>query len=243
MITILHDKTSGKSYDSLKAFSDSYPSDYPNAFALWGTQNVPKIKELEHRSQDYYFIDMPYFDKLRSHFNEPGKEYWRICKNKLQINEFSDFDDLRFKQFNLDVYDWNEKGEHIVILPSNYLVELYYNELNWTNRVLNELKRYTDRKIIIRKKGNSKSLIHKKPLYEDIKDAHAVITLTSIAGIEAARLGIPVFCHEKSAAAPIGLQNLSRIECPIYPDRTKWLNTLSYSVFTIEEIKAGLWRY
>ena len=241
MVKIIHHKSFGKSYECLQALSNSCDDD---AYALWGTcaSNIQKIKEFEKNFQDYYFIDMPYFDKLRSHFNEPGKEYWRTCKNCLQVNEMHDVDDSRFKQFNLDVYDWNTKGGHILLLPSNGNVEYYYNEHRWANKVYTELRKYTDRDIVVRTKGNSRDLIYKKPLWEDIKDAHAVVTLTSIAGIEAARMGIPVFCHKDSAAAPIGLTDLSQIEDPIYPEREKWLNTLAWSVFTIKEIEAGIWK-
>ena len=222
-----------KATKCLEAFSK-----YTNNIVFWGTNDSKSIKQ----HNEYYFIDMPYFDKLRSHFNEPGKEYWRICKNCLQINTIQNTDETRFKSFNININDWNDKGNKIVVLPSSGSVEYYYNQSNWLSQTLDTIKKYTNRPIIIRRKGPSMGLIHKKPLYEDIKDAHAVITLTSIAGIEAARLGIPVFCHEQSAAAPIGLHDLSKIESPIYPDRTKWLNSLANNVFTLEEIRNGTFK-
>ena len=61
-----------------------------------------------------------------------------------------------------------------------------------------------------------------------------------MAAVEAACLGIPVFCHEQGPAKPIALTDLSKIESPVRPDRTPWLNTLSYFQFTEQELRQGI---
>lgn len=54
--------------------------------------------------------------------------------------------------------------------------------------------------------------------------------------------GVPVFVTQDSPAFQVGLTDLRKIEEPIYPDREKWLRTLSYSQFTLEELSNGTTR-
>jgi hypothetical protein len=59
-------------------------------------------------------------------------------------------------------------------------------------------------------------------------------------------LGVPVFTLAPSAAGPVGLQDLTQIETPYYPDQDKlyaWASSLAYSQFHIDEMKSGkVWK-
>jgi hypothetical protein len=57
--------------------------------------------------------------------------------------------------------------------------------------------------------------------------------------VEAICEGIPVFCHEKSFATPVGNIELSDIENPFYGGPEEWLYSLAYQQFTPEEFKNG----
>jgi hypothetical protein len=85
----------------------------------------------------------------------------------------------------------------------------------------------------------------KTPLDRELIDlrAHALVTHGSIAAVEAAILGFPVFVDLSSAAALVGCTDLAQIENPVRPPREKWLHNLAYSQFTEKELCDGtLWR-
>ena len=116
--------------------------------------------------------------------------------------------------------------------------------LSWLEDTLSTLKKYTDRPIKVRQKprgrGTSGPSEAKTPIEEDLKDAFACVTSCSISAVESICNGVPVFCHEKSFAKPIGEIELSKIENPKYIDPYQWLCSLAYQQFTPEEIENGL---
>ena len=67
-----------------------------------------------------------------------------------------------------------------------------------------------------------------------------MVTSVSMAAIEAAINGVPVFTNKFSPCAPIGLQELSKIEEPIRPPREEWAYSWAYAQFTPKEIESGL---
>ena len=71
------------------------------------------------------------------------------------------------------------------------------------------------------------------------KGAWAVVTSISMAAIDAVCMGIPVFTSEYSAVRQLGLQDLSKIEEPVRPQREPILWSLAYNQFTPEEIASG----
>lgn len=221
--------------------------DTPGMFWGFVGGNMQMIKRYEEDGDhDWYFADMPYFGRWNG--NDDQKVYWRIIKNALHMTPSRKcYDDDRWKAHNIDLYDWNDKGEHILVCPSSITMTRYYYNYDdsiWVDSVISELKKHTDRPIRVRNKprgkGTSGPSVALVPFADDLKDAHAVVTSVSMAAVEAAVLGIPGFCHPSNAASMVNLTNLSQIEKPIYPNRKKWLNNLCYNQFTPEEMQDGL---
>jgi hypothetical protein len=77
----------------------------------------------------------------------------------------------------------------------------------------------------------------------DENDVYALVTFNSNAAVESVFHGVPVFTlAPASAAAPVGLNDLSQIETPYYPDQDKlfeWGCHLAYGQFHISELKSG----
>jgi hypothetical protein len=95
----------------------------------------------------------------------------------------------------------------------------------------------TDRQIVVRFKNS------KRPLQQDLDGAHAVVANGTIAAVEAAILGYPVFDAPGSAAALVGQTDLTQIEHPVYPDREPWVRSLAYCQFSEAELVDGtLWK-
>jgi hypothetical protein len=108
-------------------------------------------------------------------------------------------------------------------------------------RTLAELKRHTDRPIVVRAKPQPGETA--VPLERALAEAHALVTHSSNVAVEAAIAGTPVFVAPSSAAAPVGLTDLSQIETPVRPDRGSWLAHLAYAQYSMDEVKSGqAWR-
>ena len=168
----------------------------------------------------------------------PGGFYrWQV--GGFQMNRVRPVPDDRWRSLKLNgaVKPWRKNGKHIVVahtLPDYW--DLRGLSRNWSFEIADSLKRYTKRPIVVRDKES------KKPLDEELADAHALVTHGSIAAVEAVVMGCPVFVHHTSAAAFMGLTDLSLIEAPIYPNRERWLHSLAYSQFNEAELCDGtLW--
>jgi hypothetical protein len=247
--------STSKSVWVLDAFSEScdtaikYHSaefENKNSGVFWGlgSYNYALIKKYKEHNINWIFTDMPYWNRWMGKNRDTC--YWRIIPNDLHITSVGDFPSDRLKKSPLSIKEWKAKGDYILVCPSSYMLENYYNEINWTENTIKEIKKYTDRPIKVRNKPRNATTSGPQAatiaFEDDCANAYAVVTLASIAGIEAALLGTPVFCHASSACAPIAATDISLIETPLRPDRSKWLNTLSYFQYTEAEIKQGLYK-
>lgn len=162
------------------------------------------------------------------------KSYYRWTLNAYQMRTIRDVPRDRWEVLKLNVSAWHKGGKHIVLaVPSATYLKSHEGMDNWVGRTLAELKTVTDRPIIIRDKES------KRPLQDDLRGAHCLVTHGSIAAVEAVVLGCPVFVHPDSAAALVGQTDLRLIETPVYPERQPWLNSLAYSQWNETELING----
>jgi hypothetical protein len=212
---------------------------------FWGfvANNLQMVKRLEARRQNFWFTDTPYFGRFDNGNLRPDNHFWRICKNTIHARFIKDCRPDRFDQFKIKIAAPTLKGKHILVCPSSAGIHNYLDQVNWTTNTIESLKRYTDRPIRLRHKprgrGTSGPSEAKVPLSEDLKDAWACVTSCSISAVEAVCMGVPVFCHRKSFAEPMGNMHLEDIEEPYYADPEPWLYSLAYQQFTPEEFENG----
>jgi hypothetical protein len=204
-----------------------------------GKNNFNLVKEYQRQGIPFVFTDMPYWNRWMGDNRDSCS--WRIIPNALHCNWIKDFPADRFNKLNIQVKDWRTNGHHILVCPSSDTINRFYSCNDWLINTLAELKKYTDRSIKVRYKpranGTSGPRAAIIPFEEDIKNAWAVVTSVSIAGVDAACYGIPVFCNSSSPCAALDNISLSTIETPKLVDRTKWLNTLAYYQYTEDELK------
>jgi hypothetical protein len=163
--------------------------------------------------------------------------YYRWTINAFQMKSIRDVPGDRWDAMRTDVLPWRKNGRHIVIAAPTRTYCRFHRCESWIADTIDALARVTDRQLIIRDKES------KRPLQDDLKDAHALVTHASIAAVESVILGTPVFVHPDSAAALVGQTDLKKIENPVYPDREPWLRSLSYSQFSESELVDGtLWK-
>ena len=215
----------------------------PSAF--WGLvgDSFNLIKRHQRQGVPFLFTDMPYWARFMPDRSR-DQCYWRTITNALHCNKILDVPGDRFQSLNVAVRDWQTRGSHILVCPSSVTMERFYGEDNWTERTVETLRKYTDRPIRVRPKprnfvtsGPAAAII---ALEDDLKDAHAIVTLASISAVDAVTYGIPSFASKFSPAAPVSELDLSKIEKPRRPDRTAWLNTLAYHQYSEQEIRDGL---
>ena len=205
----------------------------PGPIALFGSpRRWHLLQDAIARGRTWYYADHAYFGRGL---------YFRITKNAYQHDGRSDASPKRFERFGLTVRPWRTVGAHIVVCPQS---DVYFSlhgldASRWVADVSAALRRHTDRELRVRWKRDP------TPIAADLQGAWAVVVFSSIAAVDALVAGVPVFVLAPFAATRrMGLDDLSRIESPIYPDdRDPFLWSLAANQWTLDEIEHGLaWR-
>jgi hypothetical protein len=210
--------------------------------------------QVTKRGQDYYFIETGYLGNYRSDNNQTGRKiYHRIVKNAMQHNTIMDVSDDRWEQLvnfnpNLKYNGWRNTGSKILLVLSTDKPFQYYGEdrEKWISKVKKTIRKHTDREIVVREKA-SRGERTNDTIYDALDDdIYALVTYNSIAAVEAIQYGIPAFALAPTAADPVGNKDLSKIETPNKPSEEiiqKWLHSIAYSQFSLNEIITGdAWR-
>lgn len=190
-----------------------------------------------------YYMDGGYFGNYKSQFNPDGnKIYHRIVKNGLQHTNVHSVPSNRWESFRYKISD-RKFGSHILLVtPSEKPCKFYGVDLQeWISSTISKIQQYTDRPIVIRSKTKrSERLQHS--IYEDLANAHAVVTYNSIAAVESVLEGVPAFTLAPTAADPVCDKDMSLLENPTVFDKDqvyRWACHLAYGQFHIDEFKDG----
>lgn len=204
----------------------------PGVPVVWGVLRGSKsiIDDAERRGQYAFYIDHAYF--ARGH----GRSY-RITRNGFEAGPVRRCPEDRIKGLGVRVKPWRKGGREIICCPPTDHFTEAHGCADWLEKTIASLSCVTDRPVIVRRKPAPGET--DVPLAKALKTAHALVTHSSNVAIEAAVLGTPVFVAATSAAAPVGLTDLTQIERPVYPDRDAWLAHLAYNQFSFEEIADG----
>lgn len=177
------------------------------------------------------------------------------------------------KETGIVLKDWKSPGDKIIIMGQkegdSSLMPLYENGYTcfreWVQETVDEIRKYTDRDIIVRPhprnlragikgansiKGKnvfvSDNITHREPqggdgLDADLKKAHCVVTYNSLSSVESVCDGIPTFTLDNGSMAwPVGHKDLSQIENIDYNiDRTQWCYDIAYTQWNNKECKSG----
>ena len=201
------------------------------------------IKWCWENKHTFYYMDSGYVGNYKSKLNPNGWKIWhRIVKNDVQHNIIINRPDDRWSKLNYTIHN-RKTGKHIlVVTPSEKPCKFYgINKDNWIQDTIKEIKKYTDRPIIIRDKAPRPDRII-KTIFEDLNKCHALVTYQSIAAIESVLYGVPAFTTAPTAADPVCDKDLSLIEHPTIQDEDKiykWACHLAYGQFHIDELKNG----
>lgn len=202
------------------------------------------------RGQDYYFVETGYLGNYPSPNNRTGRKiYHRIVKNDMQHRTVMDVPSDRWDalvKWNPSLYyrGWRNPGSKIlVVVPSEKPFQFYnQNKDAWLDMVRATLSQHTDREIIWREKAGRGERTN-NTIYDALDDdIWALVTYNSIATVEAVASGVPAFGLAPTAADPVCLNDLTKIETPYRPNTDlvlKWLHSIAYSQFSLDEILTG----
>jgi len=209
-------------------FDSSYNGTVVSYGILRGTGEIFK------NSKSFYYIDHGYFGSVQRTFKgektviQGLNGYFRIVKNDLIHDGNGHYDKKRIDKFNIEFKKIRTSGEFIILSePSKFIID-YLNLQNWTQKTVEEISKYTDRKIFVH---NKQSAI---PLDELLKHAWAFVSVQSTAGFKAMTLGIPAhFTYNK-------LKSINSIE-EIEKGKIDYqiFNNLAYGQWTMEEMRSG----
>lgn len=205
--------------------------------ALTGLGRLKLIRKLKEANINYFFIDRAYL------FDNGKKNWMRISYNSFQMKSINDnLINPRIK-VNSKPAPWKKTGENIILCPpSKKTGEFYgFNPDDWTENTYNEIKKYSDRPIIIREKPpSSERYSGSNSLSKALENAWIIVIYNSNAATEAIYQGIPAMVlAEDCASRFVSRVEIKDIEKPYYPDRELWIKNILYNQFTIDEIKNG----
>ena len=226
---------------------DDFPTDIPLAFRSMSKRKV--IKKCWKDGRDFYYIDNGYLGNAQK-----KKWYYRVVKNNVQhVNKIVNVPNDRFSKM-AQLHPWiyyrgkkprPDNGPILLVTPSEKPGAFYgVTRDAWLEETTTQLKKYTDRKIIVRDKGLRGDRIGDNSIASQCSrdGVWAVVTYQSIAALEAIHYGIPAFTSAPTATQHLANTDLSLIETPMYPDENefqKLLNYLSYCQYTPVELGNG----
>lgn len=189
--------------------------------------------------RDWYYADRGYF--LATAGNDYSG-YFRVTRNAYQHDGRGDATPKRWEQLGKLLLPWKRDGDHVLVCPpSSGLASLRgFDADAWLQGVLAVLAGSTDREVRVRAKPGKTP---PEPLSQALAGAHAVVTHSSNAAVDAVVAGVPVFCTAPCAAHVMGSPDLRRIDTPSYPDREPWAWNLAAAQWTLAEMRDGTcWR-
>ena len=232
---------------SSKITESPWPNDIPIAF-----RSMTKRKEIWKcwdTGRPFYYIDNGYMGNLMK-----KKHFYRVVKNNIQHTKIKpDMPSDRFTalcQFAPYMNYYGKKprqnGPILLVTPSEKPCQFYnLDKETWVKETVAELKKYTDRPIVIREKGLRPARIKDNSVAAQCaKDQiFAVVTYQSMAALEALHYGIPAFTMAPSCVDSVVSKDLSKIEEAHYPDENQFknlLNYLAYCQYNLDEINRGV---
>lgn len=238
--------------------------DFKNSvFLVRGITKNKYCLALKSVGADYFYIDTGYFGNFNTYYGvgEIRKKFFhRAAFNQMQMHDLVKRNNSRYLKtleyikldFGLREDDflkpWKTSGNKIMLCPPSEKVAAVtgIDVSKWISNVSEEIKKYSDREIIIRTKPKSRSERVGTNTIQDAldQDIYMVVTYNSIAATESIIHGVPALTLGPNAASKVSLNKIKNINNPIYPNRQLWLNNLAYGQFHITEYRDGTaWKY
>ena len=211
-----------------------------------GKKSQLAIKKCWKTERDFYAIDSGYLGNERT----KSKVYHRITKNALQhLGPIKERPFDRLSKIGYKYLKFNPGRKILICPPSDKVMKFWDQPMpeEWTQNVIRELKKYTDRPVEVRLKPKRNERIADGNIIHALQnDVHCVVTYNSIAATEALLNGKPAIALGPNAATVLCNMDLADVENPNTFDKATiegYAAHLSYCQFTKQEMQNGTaWR-
>lgn len=224
---------------------------------LWNGRLKPNQTIYEHyRSQNKPVIVIDIGALYRG-------QTWKIAVNNINALGYyghqTNLDPDRPRKLRLSMSTQVGRGSSIIIAAQhrNSLQTKSLSSIeDWVTQIIAEVKKYTDRPIIVRPHPRSplnvnfipKCVFIEKPeqirgTYDNFDlrfNFHAVINYNSSPGIQAAIEDCPTVVDSTSLAYPVSIK-IEQIDNPPKVNREQWFLEITHTEYTVNEIRQGLW--
>ena len=204
------------------------------------------IKQCWQDQRRFRYMDSGYVGNRKNPLNPHGWKVWhRIVDNNLQHGTVIKRPSDRWDRLQIKINAKQVGGKHILIAAPDEKPCIFYgiDQVQWLSDTINEIKKYTDRPIVIRERNPNRQARVSNDLESNLKDVFALVTYNSIAATESVLAGVPAFTLAPSnAALPVSNTDLSKIDSPWFPDTDQvheWACHLAYGQFHNDELKNG----
>jgi len=220
-----------------------YDRSFKNPIAVFGMLRgtAQLIEECSKLNQDFYFFDHAYlFGNNHSPSKIFNEKIYRLTKNYFHIRDMKKLSDDDYKRIqkykeHVKLKPWKKDGKYILFIPpSSHVRKYYWYNNNWEIQMLNTIKNYSKKPIVIRAKED------RTPLEKDLENAYCTVSYQSTVVIQSIMSGVPSFCADESMGLPVSLTDMTKIEDPLYTtEREQWIDSLLANQFTMSEIEDG----
>lgn len=213
------------------------------------------LKDAEAQGTSYVYFDKGYTN--RGWKTQDANVYYRFSVNGFHPLDY--FQDEprpadRWKRLKIELKPRRTGGKNIVFAGCTHKFARFndFEPHAYAAEIVKELRRYTDRPIVYRPKpsdhgdatipGTTLSDVE-KPIENELKNCHALVTFSSNAAMDAIVAGVPAFVLGPSIAKPVSNSDLSQIESPRFPtdaERLQWACDLAYCQWNFGEIQSGV---
>jgi hypothetical protein len=214
-----------------------------NPVCIRGMKFQSAVRNCWESQRTFYYIDNGYFGNIRS------KSWFRIIVDHVHdLGPVKQRNRDRLDRLDVVLKKFTAGGKILLAPPSVKSFGLWHmDQAQWIEQTVAEIKRYTDRPIVIREKRPRADRLKEDTMEQALADnIHCLVTYNSVAACEAVMLGKPAITLGPNAAGVLCSQSLSEIENPRVPsldEREMWLRHLSYCQFNFEEMSDGTaWR-
>ena len=185
-------------------------------------------------------------------------------------------EDRSKRVFERNGYDpdvpWKQDGEYILLCMQKVGDASLRDAdvFEWTENTVNDIRKHTDRKIIIRphplyRKSSLHNTLKEKVLnvsnthwqetdllkdgfvsiQEQLQKAWCTVTYTSGSGIDAVINGIPnIACDTGSMVYDVSSKDIAEVENPYRGEKKEWTNRIAHCQWSIEEFESGeCWKH
>jgi len=168
------------------------------------------------------------------------------------------------KKYNIEIKDWKRRGDSVLFNlqkdGDSALNRLTYNGIDYKEycvEKIKEIKKYTDRPIIIRKHPLDNIIApylqeiftnikfsENKNLYDDLDRSWCMVTYNSTSCVESSLYGTPTITLDSSAVSwPVSQHSLENIEQSHDVDRLEWCKRIAFMQWKGTELEDGyVWK-